>query len=59
MSTANFASKIPDTQKAWMIVRKGMPSDALLLDEHAAVPKLGKDEVLVKVQAAALNPVYV
>ena len=41
-----------------MIVRKGKPADALVLDEHAAVPsKLAKDEVLVKIQAAALNPV--
>lgn len=51
---------IPDTQKAWLIVRKGEPANALKIDEAYPVPKkLGKDEVLVKIQAAAFNPVYV
>ena len=51
---------IPETQRAWMVVRSGEPSKALRLDEHASVSrKLEKGEVLVKVQAAALNPMCV
>ena len=43
-----------------MVVRSGEPSKALRLDEHAPVSrKLEKGEVLVKVQAAALNPMHV
>ena len=43
-----------------MVVRSGEPSKALRLDEHAPVSrKLEKGEVLVKVQAAALNPMCV
>ncbi|KIP01277.1 hypothetical protein PHLGIDRAFT_38344, partial [Phlebiopsis gigantea 11061_1 CR5-6] len=49
---------IPDTQRAWLVVRRGKPADALQLSETWPVPKqLGKGEVLVRVQAAAFNPV--
>ena len=52
------SSPIPDTQKAWLVVRKGKPADALQLSETWPVPKkMGKGEVLVRVQAAAYNPV--
>ncbi|EKM55674.1 uncharacterized protein PHACADRAFT_195715 [Phanerochaete carnosa HHB-10118-sp] len=45
-------------QKAWVVVRRGKPRVALVLDENAAVPSdLAEGEVLIKVQAAALNPV--
>lgn len=53
------AEAIPDTQKAWLIVRKGVPAKALRLEEYPVPKKLRKGEVLVRVQAAALNPVYV
>ena len=54
------ATQIPETQRVWKVVRNGEPKVALELDEHAPVPsKLPEGEVLVKVQAAALNPVYV
>ncbi|KAH9920420.1 chaperonin 10-like protein [Amylocystis lapponica] len=46
---------LPNTQKAWIVVRKGDPSTALELRPDA--PVLTKGEVLIKTQAAALNPV--
>lgn len=49
---------IPTVQKAWKVVCRGQPSQALVFDEQAAVPsELQPGEVLVKVKAAALNPV--
>ncbi|KAK0220344.1 hypothetical protein IW262DRAFT_1556237 [Armillaria fumosa] len=48
----------PQTQQAWIIDRKGEPKDALSFRIDWPVPsKLAKGEVLVKVQAAALNPI--
>ena len=44
-------------QRAWTVVRRGKPVDALVLRTDWPVPqKLEKGEVLIKVQAAALNP---
>ncbi|KAF9476338.1 NAD(P)-binding protein [Pholiota conissans] len=49
---------IPDVQRAWISVRRGKPTDSLVLKNDWPVPKeLAKDEVLVKVQVAALNPI--
>ena len=49
---------MPDKQKAWVVVGKGDPTKALKLDDAYPVPKkLVKGEVLVRVQAAAYNPV--
>ena len=48
----------PTVQRAWTVVRRGKPADALVLRSDWPVPqKLEKDEVLIKVQAGALNPV--
>ncbi|KZT11465.1 NAD(P)-binding protein [Laetiporus sulphureus 93-53] len=45
------------TQKAWRVVGKGSPSEVVRLDNVAPIPtQLSKGDVLVKVQAAALNP---
>ncbi|KAI0086310.1 hypothetical protein BDY19DRAFT_960779 [Irpex rosettiformis] len=50
--------QLPQKQKAWQVVRKGLPKDAVVLNEQADVPsKLGPGDVLIKVQAAAFNPV--
>ncbi|KAJ3504181.1 hypothetical protein NLJ89_g8070 [Agrocybe chaxingu] len=50
--------EIPDVQQAWVVIRRGRPSHALELKSDWPVPKkLEKGEVLVKVQAAALNPI--
>ena len=49
---------VPATQRAWRVTGKGVPSKVLRLDTDVPVhQKLAKGEVLVKVQAAALNPV--
>ena len=52
--------EIPEKQSAWIVVTKGIPSKALQLKQDTPVPKeLTQGEVLVRVDAAALNPVYV
>ncbi|KAJ2917243.1 hypothetical protein MD484_g3207, partial [Candolleomyces efflorescens] len=49
---------IPDVQKAWVSVRKGVPSKSLELKTDWPVSKkLQPGQVLVKIQASALNPV--
>lgn len=56
--TMSLPTQIPQTQKAWRVVAQGPPSKALRLDKELPVPtQLDKGNVLVKVQAAALNPV--
>ncbi|KAF5387131.1 hypothetical protein D9615_001846 [Tricholomella constricta] len=51
-------SVLPETQRAWIVERRGLPSKALRLRSDWEVPsKLKEGQVLVKVQAAALNPV--
>ena len=50
-------SSIPASQRAWIIERRGTPAYALKLRSDWEVPaKLKQGEVLVKIQAAALNP---
>ncbi|KAL1747403.1 hypothetical protein HDZ31DRAFT_80514 [Schizophyllum fasciatum] len=55
--TANSAPALPTTQRAWIIERRGPPEKALRLHHDWPVPKPQPGEVLVRVQAAALNPV--
>ncbi|OJT04697.1 hypothetical protein TRAPUB_4491 [Trametes pubescens] len=56
--TANATVEaIPATQKTWRVTRKGKPEDVLKLSDAPVPTKLKKGDVLVKVQAAALNPV--
>ncbi|KAK7695386.1 hypothetical protein QCA50_000022 [Cerrena zonata] len=58
MSNTSSSNPIPDKQKAWRAVKRGTPAEAIRFDKDAPVPsKLKQGEVLVKVQAAALNPV--
>ncbi|KAH7108462.1 hypothetical protein BKA62DRAFT_682267 [Auriculariales sp. MPI-PUGE-AT-0066] len=48
---------IPSSQLLWCVVRRGTPAKALEVDGNAAIPSdLSEDQVLVKVDAAALNP---
>ena len=50
--------KLPVTQRSWRLTGSGEPAKVLKLAEDTPVPaKLKKGEVLVKVHAAALNPV--
>ncbi|KAG6885996.1 hypothetical protein C0993_006112 [Termitomyces sp. T159_Od127] len=49
---------LPKTQRAWIVERTGPPAKALSLRSDWPVPsQLKPGDVLVKVQAAALNPV--
>ncbi|KAI4382600.1 hypothetical protein MLD38_008545 [Melastoma candidum] len=50
------ASEIPSTMKAWVYEEYG-GVDVLKFDEGVAVPEVKDDQVLIKVAAAALNPV--
>lgn len=53
-----MTANLPSVQQAWRIVRSGAPEKALVLDLNVPVPtKIPAGEILVKVQAAALNPV--
>ncbi|KAF8744586.1 Zinc-binding dehydrogenase, partial [Rhizoctonia solani] len=47
---------VPETQQGWRVVRQGLPSKALAFQTFP-VPKIRDGEVLVKIEAAALNPV--
>jgi len=50
---------IPDQQSAWVNVARGVPSVALSNKKDWPVDKkLAQGELLIKVHAAALNPVY-
>ncbi|KAG1754437.1 NAD(P)-binding protein [Suillus lakei] len=50
-------SNLPKTQRAWRAMKRGKPSESLVFQTDVAIPPLSPGEVLVKVQAAALNPV--
>ena len=53
------AHSLPKIQRAWRAVKRGKPSEALVFQTDVPVPVLSPGEVLVKVRAAALNPVSV
>lgn len=55
-ATAAVATEVPGVMKAWVYDAYG-DAGVLKLEEAAAVPAVGEDQVLVKVVAAALNPV--
>lgn len=57
---SSTSASLPSAQTVWRIVRKGDPVKALVKEEEATVPKeVPRGYVLVKIQAASLNPVYV
>lgn len=49
-------SKLPSSCKAWEFRSRGSPDQVLKLVDHH-IPTLGTDELVVKVEAAGLNPV--
>ena len=55
-SPATAAAEVPAAMKAWAYDAYG-DAGVLRLDGAAAVPAVGEGQVLVKVAAAALNPV--
>ncbi|KZV65702.1 NAD(P)-binding protein [Peniophora sp. CONT] len=53
-----MAAAVPTTQRAWICTGRGTPDKVLRLENNYPVPsQLQKGAVLVKVKAAALNPV--
>jgi hypothetical protein len=52
----NTNVELPEMRTAWCIVRRGPPPKALRKQE-IPMPTLDDNQVLIKVQAAALNPV--
>ncbi|WOL20637.1 2-methylene-furan-3-one reductase [Canna indica] len=54
--TIAAAAEIPSQMKAWVYDEYGAAS-VLRFDDGVSVPEVGEDQVLVKVVAAALNPV--
>ncbi|XP_009395684.2 2-methylene-furan-3-one reductase [Musa acuminata AAA Group] len=54
--TVTAISEIPAKMKAWVYDDYGA-ADLLRLDEGVSVPEVKEDQVLIKVVAAALNPV--
>uniref|UniRef100_A0A2N9F395 Enoyl reductase (ER) domain-containing protein n=1 Tax=Fagus sylvatica TaxID=28930 RepID=A0A2N9F395_FAGSY len=56
MATPSTAS-IPSQNKAWVYSEYGKAVDVLKLDPNVTVPEVKEDQVLIKVVAAALNPV--
>lgn len=51
---------LPAVQRAWICVARGKPATALRFETAYPVPtKVPRGSVLIRVQAAALNPVYV
>ncbi|KAG6426450.1 hypothetical protein SASPL_110673 [Salvia splendens] len=55
-SAATASSFVPSEMKAWSYSEYG-GVDVLKLETNVAVPEIGEDQVLIKVVAAALNPV--
>ncbi|KAH7532518.1 hypothetical protein FEM48_Zijuj04G0028700 [Ziziphus jujuba var. spinosa] len=51
------ASAIPSVNKAWIYSDYGKTFDVLKFDENFLVLDIKEDEVLIKVVAAALNPI--
>jgi 2-methylene-furan-3-one reductase len=51
------APSIPSQNKAWVYSEYGKAVDVLKLDPNVPVPEVKEDQVLIKVVAAALNPV--
>ena len=50
---------VPARQRAWQIVRKGEPPEALVLDNDVPIPSLKPGEVLVRVEAVSFHNVSV
>ncbi|CAL9014599.1 unnamed protein product [Prunus brigantina] len=54
---AASSDSIPSVNKAWVYSEYGKAADVLKLDPNVPVPEIKEDQVLIKVVAAALNPV--
>ncbi|KAL3526050.1 hypothetical protein ACH5RR_014422 [Cinchona calisaya] len=56
-TSATTTFNIPSKMKAWVYSQYGKPEDVLKLETDVAVPDVKDDQVLIKVVAAALNPI--
>ena len=56
MATSSSDS-IPSVNKAWIYSEYGKSADVLKFDSNFPVPEVKEDQVLIKVVAAALNPI--
>uniref|UniRef100_A0A7N2KY46 Uncharacterized protein n=1 Tax=Quercus lobata TaxID=97700 RepID=A0A7N2KY46_QUELO len=50
-------ASLPSKNKAWVYSEYGKSVDVLKLDSNVTVPEVKEDQVLIKVVAAALNPI--
>ena len=57
MATGSGILTIPSHMKAWAYSEYGKSSDVLKFDPDVPIPQLKDDQVLIKVVAAALNPI--
>ncbi|KAJ4824508.1 hypothetical protein Tsubulata_031589, partial [Turnera subulata] len=57
MAVSSSSASIPTKMKGWVYSEYGKSSDILKLESELAVPEVKDDQVLIKVVAAALNPV--
>ncbi|PKI18282.1 hypothetical protein CRG98_049444, partial [Punica granatum] len=57
MAASPEAAAVPPRMKAWVHPEYGDPAAVLRLEPRVEVPQIEEDQVLVKVAAAALNPV--
>ena len=51
------SDSIPSVNKAWIYSEYGKTADVLKFDSNFPVPEVKEDQVLIKVVAAALNPI--
>ena len=54
---SSIVHQVPSAMKAWVYEEYGSPEKVLQLKSDVPVPGVGDDQVLIKVEAAALNPV--
>ncbi|XP_054790421.1 2-methylene-furan-3-one reductase-like, partial [Prosopis cineraria] len=57
MADSARGSSVPCHMKAWVYCEYGKPEQVLKIDQSVEVPQLKHDQVLIKVAAAAINPV--
>ncbi|PQQ03448.1 2-methylene-furan-3-one reductase-like [Prunus yedoensis var. nudiflora] len=50
-------ANLPSVNKAWVYAEYGKPADVLKLDPNMPLSQVEEDQVLIKVAAAALNPI--
>ncbi|XP_021741394.1 2-methylene-furan-3-one reductase-like [Chenopodium quinoa] len=57
MEYTKASNVVPSTMKAWVYEEYGSPTNVLKLKSDVPVPEIEDDQVLIKVEAASLNPI--